>query len=734
MFTFSFDAELRDQKLRTLVFHVSSTDNLTDIKDNIQGALKQNLCPEFCVLLASWECKKYLDDLLSDQEMVEVWARWLPVGLEDRYCGILVEKTRSLSVKGFSLSKVETESLWNQIGRKGSAHLLEANGGVVRAGPMWHYIKPSGKHTSIFIRTANVLIDGSDIDFIALLLYRLSPDEISTIYCDTSGIHALAFSLKRLLESAKPKHRSVGVKSFRSYHGYIDTRMDDIATSMILVSASFSGDLHNLLVKKKRADAGRIVTIYFAGPPLEEGPMKALCCIRRDSNFADTLLADDENPHSGKFVKSGSMGLQIKGDSFLAEPSEVKAHLITASDCPAWLRDFQELFCGVKALRSLWRAPTSDRTHENWICLETAFRRSRKYNEKIQDFFCNNLPVKTSQVIISLSSTEALYASIKRIVRGFYRTASFAGFDGHELSMLSGEDSTSPVVVVVPVVRSGQRILALSRALRDRIGDRSIHYVVLTSLCDSQRIWSDLVANISYGPKGKDSHQVVTMLTGYMPAAGITTAWDSEYQWIAGLDSSCHLRKQLNPRFCLLTGDRSCLGPKKALFLKNNSASPLTLRKGFVFDRRNTNASVAGLTQDELYFSVSAILHNLRRVKTTGPFREDISRHSVLDAANFDRYNDAAIQAAILRAALQRELDYNGSKEQSDRLMSILRFELGSSSRPASEAAAELLLAKLSGRLRLHAEVLPAFIELVRSAKQRQPKSLLAQICQALAP
>src|SRR5690606_43756 len=85
---------------------------------------------------------------------------------------------------------------------QGLTNIFISNGGLVESnGISHHYVFPSGKHSSKFLRTANVLVKKSEIDFIALnTLHQFKGIEIRNIYCDTLSINVIGYSIDHYLK------------------------------------------------------------------------------------------------------------------------------------------------------------------------------------------------------------------------------------------------------------------------------------------------------------------------------------------------------------------------------------------------------------------------------------------------------------------------------------------------------------------------------------------------------
>jgi hypothetical protein len=100
-----------------------------------------------------------------------------------------------------------------------------------------------------------------------------------------------------------------------------------------------------------------------------------------------------------------------------------------------------------------------------------------------------------------------------------------------------------------------------------------------------------------------------------------------------------------------------------------------------------------------------------------------------LSPANFGRFNDGAIQASILRAALPRELNYSGHEEHSREAGRIIGRIIRSAKEARGEASAEFLMAIATRSLLLRAKDLEAVISLVPNGMPRL--DVLKKVCEA---
>src|SRR5207253_1233933 len=121
----------------------------------------------------------------------------------------------------------------------------------------------------------------------------------------------------------------------------------------------------------------------------------------------------------------------------------------------------------------------------------------------------------------------------------------------------------------------------------------------------------------------------------------------------------------------------------------------LRLRPGFAFWKRDE--PVEGANQGDVLATVAAVLQHLRTHPGAGggePKLHHTAFHGALLApATFGRYNDGVIQAAFLRAALPRELDYGSVPEQSNAMARVVERTLECWNSGQGEACGEFLLA-----------------------------------------
>jgi hypothetical protein len=104
-----------------------------------------------------------------------------------------------------------------QIVRAGMTHLFRVHNGLIDGAPIFHYVKPSGKHCSAFLRAANVLVHGTEIDFVAACCLSFVQPNVRHIYTDTGAIHSVAYALLRIYGLFDDVRKQATISSFGSY-------------------------------------------------------------------------------------------------------------------------------------------------------------------------------------------------------------------------------------------------------------------------------------------------------------------------------------------------------------------------------------------------------------------------------------------------------------------------------------------------------------------------------------
>ncbi len=220
--------------------------------------------------------------------------------------------------------------------------------------------------------------------------------------------------------------------------------------------------------------------------------------------------------------------------------------------------------------------------------------------------------------------------------------------------------------------------------------------------CESKERFNEIRGNLVYGSKPR-GFWILDQV--YLPEVGVRErdSWDEEVDFLMFLleQETTTVPVFVQHRLTELENamDNRVRGLSDNLFLKSCTEQNLVLRSGFAF--LDFHFDTRKINQAETYFVVTCVLHHMRCRGDSARLGQDGMLRTVLSPRCFDRFNDGAIQASILRAAKRIELDYSHSEKISGEMRTIIEVIFRNSSNEIGEAAREFALALAIGRLTL---------------------------------
>ena len=104
----------------------------------------------------------------------------------------------SMLIRGDGWTAYDDPAFICDIRQQGLLSLFRRREGILESDTSFHFAKPSEAHSDKFIRTADVLVDSAEIDFLAAWLLSYASFPVSHIYCDTAAISVVAYALSRV--------------------------------------------------------------------------------------------------------------------------------------------------------------------------------------------------------------------------------------------------------------------------------------------------------------------------------------------------------------------------------------------------------------------------------------------------------------------------------------------------------------------------------------------------------
>ncbi|MBU8546124.1 MULTISPECIES: hypothetical protein [Roseomonadaceae] len=591
------------------------------------------------------------------------------------------------------------------IRRQGLTELFNRRQGLLEAGPTAHFVKPSKKTDSRFLRASHALSEGAEIFFVAFWLLPYLTDDLDFVHLDTSSIASVVLAgllIKRLT-------RMPTVRTFQSYRGIYTHPFSPDRADLVLISASQSGSMAGLIASRVK-DAERVVTLFSMGgdPPK---PTQVLCDLRIDEKLNPTGYPPAPPPPDPALTRP----IRLIGEHFIAAPEPARTVVPGLKHAPTVIAEKisrlqgQGIFVAYKA-----DAERSSR-RAIWIDVEQ-LRQTEPFKEWVEKTVIREIPASVRAIVYpdkdtsAKSVADALIEAIRRH-GGDLKNVTLLGLSEIEQDKTAGWPvSGSPIVIVGGATGHGEKLLSISRALRRYAPASHRIFLSAATIPSSKRAFGLLQSNLR-----QPSHCFSSMFEVFLDRATASESWDKERDYLAELDQT--LPNTVASRLQLL--DNSPSGLRNDLFLPG-AKEGLKLRDNFAFWPVGTPCGAA--SQADVFLTMAAILQNLRTGADVLPEHRivnDPQTHTVLSGETFARYNDGVIQAAILRAALPIELNYRDTPEESRLVGDLIRQMVDLSDRQQGEALGEFLLAILLDRMSLADADLETLKDTLRASLDR---------------
>ncbi len=704
---FSFDVRRSQPSEHVLcIFCATASPNAEAVNVVIRWYCESAVSPDRIVILG----------MESEQSVLEQIAQ------SESLLGRLPQHTRIFGTPPVSVGLIPRTGLfpdttiagipWNEIQLRGMVAIFRTRHALLVAPETHHFKKPSTRHSDRFIRTANALVDGAEITFIAACCLRFISENIRHYYCDTGGISVLAFAIDSLRRRFNGASLAATVNTFESYDGLKSFEFRETEASAVLISASTSCGLEDeVCLREKRFRPSQVVTVFSIGK--RDRFSNVMLDIEKDSALRLSLepwksFRDGECP----LCAAGSIAVPMLGDQFIPIRSETRSILLLKENSPGWLPRILEMFSGHECLRAFYRSGnTFHATNDVFIDVEKLIRNPAlcpEFTKRITRMIAQSVPAAARRVIhlddpASQCFAELIATQLRAQCREDHAIAVIPAVKAADEAVIE----QGACIVVAAAVASGQSLLAVSQLLRTIQRSNAVSYVIGVTRMPTAGHVDKLERDIRMGELASDYGFAICERVN-LPLAGrkATCAWDDELELLQEWANSAvgNAKDLLEERIQLLRSAQSDAnrGLAEGLFWTSTNGQPLKLRHGYVFLPRGVDAS--NMSQGDVYFSISAVLHNLRNFGANPPLRQSEYERRVLSPLCFDRFNDGVIQASLVRAAIPPEMNYSDTPEASRQMGAILREMFASFDSGKGEASRELLLALCLGRLVLTKE------------------------------
>lgn len=632
-----------------------------------------------------------------------------------------------------------------EIINQGLTNIFVRNGGLVESnGISHHYVFPSGKHSSKFLRTANVLVKKSEIDFIALnTLHLFKKSEFRNIYCDTLSINVVGYSIGQYLKRFG-NEQDTNIESFKSYDGIYNKNSIFYDDSIFLISASTSGGLvHYLKENHPEIHSENICVLYYL--PIDKDSKLALervlCNLELNEKLNYGIEIYDQFKPNEKclFCENQSTPIKILGDSFsLDEPIINTRNIIASKYISKTLKDFVEVFkynekTGTSLKVSFNEDTIARKKYSLYIDYENIIKNieNKQYEShktKIDAFVNQFVPASLKYIIHLNDKGSALLAEyIKERIKS-YSNNSIEIINQSELTekMISDNESGS-ILIVGSCITNGKNLLYLSRFFRNYDNIRLVYFTGINRISDPDK-HKELKSNIKYGRYGPENSSFVEIETINCDNSNYQTPWEVESEHLKKIQEDLNSPSNfIDNRLAIINefASKENKGGTEKIFYSDLQGTELKIRKNSAFF--NNNDYHNSINQSDVYFTISCVLNNMRNNKVDGLYQTNFVKN-LLDPFIFNRFNDGIIQAAILRAAKNEELNYSFSAKNSEDMLMLLKTFIKHRDEYQGEAIIEFLYALAIGKLRLFKDHYQLLIEVLDNIEDERIKILKESI------
>lgn len=627
----------------------------------------------------------------------------------------------SYNKSSFKTNKRFLERNIKEILNQGLASIFVNNGGLVESnGVSHHYVFPSGKHSAKFLRTANVLVRKAEIDFIAINTLHLFPNkEIRNIYCDTLSINVIGYALLHYLRRYD-NTTGINISSFKSYNGIYDKEASFANDAIFLISASTSGGLvHYLKSNHPELDSSSIAVLYYL--PIDKDSSlsreRVLCNLELNTSYGYGIDTSDylqyKTSQLCKYCQNQSSPIKILGDSFSLDEPIINTRNVNAKKyITTSLKEFVQLFKYNKDAGNSLKVSFSEdsiyrKKYSLYIDYENIIKNIesphfKRHKDKIDAYVNQFVPASTRYIIHlndkgSLELANYINSKLSPLSTSAVKVVNHA--DLPEENIPTSESGA--ILIVASCITNGKNLLYLSRFFRNHDNIRLVYFIGINRINSWER-QKDLKSNLKYGLYGPENSSFIEIETINCDNSSNNTPWEYELDFLKKLQSNLNSPLQfVQDRIKNISSFSSAKdkGGADKIFYSDFAGYELEIRKNSAFF--DNNDYFKNISQSDVFFTISCVLVNMRNNKVDGLFQTSFVRN-LLDPYIFNRFNDGIIQASILRAAKNEELNYSFSYDNSEIMLMILKTLIKHKDEYQGEAILEFLYSLSTGKMRLH--------------------------------
>ncbi|KVN76765.1 hypothetical protein [Burkholderia ubonensis] len=718
-----------------LIFLGQEQADWPEISSKFGDWTKSNVVPPRTLLIASHAHAQSLASAIQDDSAkgyTDVLAKGqLTIGRFD-YSGRITEVSQGEPGNELDLTRCfvcATDEYMRQASQRGDV--------VVAAPPGFYFEKQSERYASHFLRAESLLSGTSEIELISIALLRRfsefceqEPSSATVrIFIDSMAIWPVAQMLAQLHCSEAKGTRRYSIESFRGYEGLAQWQPLPGA-AFVIISASTSGGLE-AKVRKHLGRTKNVPVVTLLGLQSDgqdkdeiasESP-RSSCLFRVPRKLAGEPALDGLRAEFLPDVTSlpaGAESVRVIGERFLSHNNRPKLVRMTHKSLAekdkrilAELAYAHIVLAGRrKAIGNKWWSLSLDIDALMACYADSGTEENRKLREWIRNYAAPGptVIIYPKDLASGEPYNQCLAMRIDALLRERAPGTETRVVDHTELERPRAELSeflkNAAAIVASPIVSNGFVFKQISAMLRIVQPSGPRLYIALAALPESEVRLKELASDI--GSNSADS--AYRFKLGFaLPVGRIDKAilWDEEAVLLNEFIDACQSERIDVPE--KLVQRRDAMQASNGLtdtltFMPSARGEPQPLSAGFLLWEVNHPQEGANFGAGVL-LTVATFLEATRRARSGDPdtsLRSGVFQQTLIEPATFTRFNDGAIQAALLRAAYPSELDYAADRAASRDMARLISKFIELHNSPAGSAAPEFVLALLLKKLTLH--------------------------------
>lgn len=674
---------------------ISSCDNNLELETEIKSYLNFNYTPEIIHLLRPDNLEHYEIKKERIPNFGSIKIKEYKYNID----GAIVNVSNSNKIR---------RDVYLELSKSICTYFLVKYDSILKAGLESYFLLPSGVYATHFIRIANIFKESQDINILSIFLLPYFENNPEIIYSDTPTIFPLIYSCILFKNINKSSVYNPRVKFYSSSKVTKD-EIENIGNSLFIVSTSINGSL-----PKKLNDLGidwsKIVVLFAFDNSKEH-----LYSIMSKQNSIEILSTEFVSKKPDEFKKiypNRTFEIKFEDEQFIPSPPEISKFKIELKDAPDNLSELMRNYLDYNFISCYKGYNSQGKTRDLYIDVSRLFEDLYKpelnhFETKTRHLIINQLPINIKSIIY-VDDAESMYIANK--IKEYYNISHQKDIESiYYKNLLLDEDFKEPSCYLVcsSCISNGKKIAEVSRKLRTQEHSQIFYFNGFVR-CQDEFSYKTLKSNIKYGKHNEfETYSFITIDKIFLPNEDSDSiSWEFEKELIKTLLYGFNdfetdeiiteeTRAYFQNRFNDLNDNKD--GLINNVYLNKSDGNRLFLNKNFAFFKF-TNWKPEDIQQSKVYFSILSVLHNFRIKKN---IKQTIYERHIFDPKNFDRFNDGIIQASFLRAATNKELNYEIDSNSSSIMATIINSSIEENNNKDT-APYEFLMAICIGKLTLH--------------------------------